>query len=223
MRVILFGATGMIGQGVLRECLRDDQVTAVLVVGRAATGHEHPKLRELVRADVSDLEPVAGELDGYDACLFCLGVSAAGMKEHEYRRITHDLTLAVARALLTRNPQLRFGYVSGAGTDSAQRSRMMWARVKGRTENALRELMPATAYMFRPGFIQPRHGVRSKTGLYRAVYAVTAPLLPVLGRLFPNAVTDTERLGRAMITVARDGAPQPVLQTRDINALAASR
>jgi uncharacterized protein YbjT (DUF2867 family) len=216
MRVLLFGATGMIGQAALRECLLDPEVEAVLAVGRAATGKQHDKLRELVRADLYDLSPVAEELTGYDACLFCLGVSSAGMKEADYRRVTYDLTLGAARLLAERNPESTFVYVSGAGTGGTS----MWARVKGETESALLEL-PIDAYMFRPGYIQPLHGVTSRTRLYAALYVVAKPLYPVLRRLFPKVVTTSELLARAMLRAARTGAPKRVLETPDIHALAA--
>lgn len=217
MKVILFGGSGMIGQGVLRECLRDDTVQQVLAVGRSPLQQQHAKLHEIVHIDLFDLDPVADQLTGFDACLFCLGVSAAGMSEADYRRVTYDLTLAVARVLVTRNPELTFIYISGTGADPTGASRMMWARVKGETENALRELSPHT-YVFRPGFIQPRHGIRSRTRLYNALYTGAAPLLPALRWLAPGTVTDTERLGRAMLAVARTGASSRVLTNRDINA-----
>jgi uncharacterized protein YbjT (DUF2867 family) len=218
MKVILFGATGMIGQGVLRECLRNPDVDSVLAIGRAATGVTHPKLREIVRKDLFDLADVADELAGYDACLFCLGVSSAGMSEEAYHRITYDLTLAVARTLADVHKGMRFLYVSGAGTDGSGRGRVMWARVKGQTENALLEL-PLDAYMFRPGFIQPMHGVKSKTQLYRAIYAVMGPFYPVLRRVGRKFVTSTEALGAAMVTVAGRGGPKRILETSDINAI----
>jgi len=218
MKVILLGGTGMVGQGVLRECLLDSNVDAVLALGRAPTGVEHSKLRELVRADLFDLTPVAGELTGYDACLFCLGVSSTGMSEEAYRRITYELTLSVARTLADVNPGSRFLYVSGASTDSSEHGRMMWARVKGRTENALLEL-PFQTYAMRPGYIQPLHGITSKTRLYSAMYAVVKPLYPLLRRIAPAYVTTTEQVGRAMLHVARAGAPKRVLETKDINAL----
>jgi uncharacterized protein YbjT (DUF2867 family) len=218
MNVILLGATGMVGQGALRECLLDSGVDSVLALGRTPTGMEHPKLREVVRADLFDLTPIAAQLSGLDACLFCLGVSSTGMSEEAYTRVTHDLTLSVARTLADVNPGMRFLYVSGAGTDSSERGRMMWARVKGRTENALLKL-PLDAYMFRPAFIQPQHGVRSKTALYRALYAVSGPLYPVLHRIAPRLVTSSETLGRAMVAVAANGAPKRILETSDINAI----
>jgi uncharacterized protein YbjT (DUF2867 family) len=218
MRVIILGATGMVGQGVLRECLLDADIEEVLVIGRTATGRVHPKLREIVRDDLFDLSTVEGQLAGYDACFFCLGVSSAGMSEAAYRRITYDLTVSVARTLAGRNPDLRFLYVSGQGTDSTERGRMMWARVKGQTENALLA-MPFEAYMLRPGYIQPMHGVRSKTRLYRMIYAVAAPVYPLIRAFLPRYATTTDHIGRAMITIARTGAPKRVLETRDIAAI----
>jgi len=220
MKVILFGATGMVGQGVLRECLLDPGVERVLVVGRRGTGLEHDKLREIVREDLFDLSSVEAELAGYDACFFCLGVSSAGMSEPDYTRVSHDLTMAAAQVLAKVNPGMTFIYVSGAGTDSTESGRTMWARVKGRTENALLKLPFKAAYMFRPGFIQPMHGIRSRTRLYRALYTAVGPLYPLWKTLFPGFVTTTEKVGRAMIRAARDGAPKAVLENRDINALA---
>ena len=220
MKVLLFGATGMVGQGVLRECLLDPDVTAVLAVGRAATGQQHPKLRDLVHADLTNYAPIAAELAGYDACFFCLGISAAGMTEDAYRHITYDITLAAAQTLVRLTPAMTFIYVSGAGTDSTERGRAMWARVKGATENALLRLPFKGVYMFRPGLIQPLHGITSKTKLYRAVYAVTGPLLPVLKAVFPDSITTTEQVGRAMLAVAKHGASKQVLEMADINALA---
>ncbi len=218
MKVILLGATGMVGQSALRECLLDSGVDSVLALGRTPIGTEHPKLREMVRTDLFDLTPVAEQLSGYDACLFCLGVSSTGLSEQAYLRVTYDLTLSVARTLADVNPGMRFLYISGTGTDSSERGRVMWARVKGRTENGLLKL-PLDAYMFRPGFIQPQHGVRSKTAMYRAMYAVTGPLYPVLRRIAPRLVTSSEVLGRAMVAVAANGAPKRILETSDINAI----
>jgi uncharacterized protein YbjT (DUF2867 family) len=217
--VIVFGATGMVGQGALRACLLDPGVERVLVVTRAPTGQRHDKLREVVHQDFLDYGAIEGQLAGYDACLFCLGVSSVGMTEEAYTRVTYEVPLAAARTLVRLNPGMTFVYVSGAGTDSSERGRVMWARVKGRAENALRTLPFAGAYMFRPGFIQPLHGVRSKTRWLRVVYALVAPLYPLWKRLFPRFVTTTEQLGRAMITVARQGADRPVLENRDINAV----
>ncbi|CAM5652581.1 epimerase [Streptomyces avidinii] len=222
MNVILFGATGMIGRGVLRECLRDDSVESVLAVGRTPLAVTHPKLRELVQADPTDLSAPGLDLAAYDACFFCLGISSFRLKEDEYRRITYDLTLAAARTLAAANPRLTFAYVSGEGTDSTEQGRSMWARVKGETENDLLKL-PFEAYMFRPGIVQPDRGIPSKTRLYRAGYALTAPLFPLLRRVAPDLVTTTRALGRAMIAVAGagpgDARTQRVLRPKDINRL----
>jgi uncharacterized protein YbjT (DUF2867 family) len=219
MRVMIFGATGMIGQGVLRECLLDDRVSQVLTVGRAPTGQAHAKLLQLTVPELSDLSLVRDQLDGFDACFFCLGVSSAGMSEAGYRRVTQDLTISIANTLVQLNPQMTFVYVSGAGSDSTGRSRMMWARVKGATENAVLAL-PWRGYAMRPAFVQPLHGVRSRTGWYRAVYAVIRPLAPIVVRFAPGAATTTERLGRAMIQLAAAGSPTRVLESKDINELA---
>jgi len=221
MKVIIFGATGMVGQGVLLECLDDPSITSVLAVGRRPRGRTHPKLREIVHRDFLDYSTIEGALRGYDACFFCLGVSAAGMSEQEYHRLTFAVTLRAAETLARLNPAMTFCYVSGAGTDSSERGRSMWARVKGKTENHLMRLPFKATYMFRPGYIQPMRGVTSGTRLYRVVYAVLGPLYPVLKTLFPSAVTTTERVGRAMIAVARHGYARRLLENRDINALAA--
>ncbi|MFE7069547.1 NAD-dependent epimerase/dehydratase family protein [Streptomyces sp. NPDC057620] len=220
MKVILFGATGMVGRGVLRECLRDAAVESVLVIGRTTVGVTHPKLREIVRADLTDFGGLEGELSGYDACFFCLGVSSAGMKEAAYREVTYDLTLSVARTLAASSPGLTFCYVSGQGTDSSARGRVMWARVKGETENALLALDGVDAYMFRPGLIQPLHGITSKTRVYRMVYAATGRLLPLLRKLAPRWITTTEQVGLAMVAVARGESGVRVLETAEINRLA---
>jgi uncharacterized protein YbjT (DUF2867 family) len=220
MKVLLFGATGMVGQGVLRECLLDPDVEEVLSIVRAPSGTAHGKLRERVHHDFFDWSAIQAELAAFDACLFCLGVSSAGMKETEYTRVTYDLTLAVARALVRLNPQMVFVYLSGAGSDSTERRRRLWARVKGKTENALRELPFKAVYLLRPGFIQPLHGIRSKARLYRALYAVVGPLTPVFRAIAPDLVTTTENVGRAMLVVASRGAATTILENRDINALA---
>jgi uncharacterized protein YbjT (DUF2867 family) len=218
MKVILFGASGMVGQGVLRECLHDGGVTSVVSVGRRRVGVSDPKLRDLAVADLFDLSPVEADLAGADACFFCLGVSSAGMSEAEYTRITHDLTLSVARTLHPVNPGMTFVYVSGEGTDGTERGRSMWARVKGRTENELLAMFP-NAYMFRPGFIQPMHGEKSKTRLYRIAYVVAKPVFPAIRRMAPKVATTTVQIGQGMLKVARSGAPARVLATQDINAL----
>jgi len=220
MKVILFGASGMIGQGVLRECLLDDAVTQVLAVARSPLGVAHPKLRQVFHDDFTDFSPVAAELAGADACFYCLGVSTAGHSPEVYARITYDCTLAAARTVAAGNPELTFTYVSGEGTDSTEQGRVGWARVKGRTENALLA-MDMRAYMFRPGWVQPVHGERSRTGWYRVLYAVGAPLFPLLRRVAGDRVTTTEAVGRAMLAVAGlAGAGPHVLRSADINRLA---
>jgi uncharacterized protein YbjT (DUF2867 family) len=222
MKVLVFGATGMVGQGVLRECLLDSGVQLVKTVGRTATGVEHQKLREIVHKDVWNYSPIETELSGFDACFFCLGVTSAGMKEVDYERVTYGITIAVAESLSRLNPQMTFVYVSGAGTDSSERGRIMWARVKGKTENALLRLPFQAAYMFRPGIIQPLHGVRSRTASYRLLYNLTKPVLSILHWAFPNLVLTTEQIGRAMLAVSRNGAPKRILESKDINAIAHS-
>jgi uncharacterized protein YbjT (DUF2867 family) len=219
MKVILFGATGMVGQGVLRECLLDPTVESVLVVGRSPTGQRHAKLREIRHDDFFDFSAIESELAGYDACFFCLGVSSIGMSEERYRHLTHDLTLAAATTLAKLNPVMVFVYVTGRGTDSTERGPLMWARVKGKTENDLLKLPFKAAYMFRPAGIQPLHGIRSKTGWVQAIYVATAPLLTLLNRVAPKYMTTSEQVGRAVIAVARDGFPKAVLESEDINRL----
>jgi uncharacterized protein YbjT (DUF2867 family) len=218
MKVILFGATGMVGQGVLRECLRDGAVTHVLSVGRSPSGQHNAKLTEIIRDNFLDYSDIAPQFAGYDACFFCFGVSSVGMDAERYRHLTYDVTLAAATTLARLNPQMTFVYVTGAGTDSTEQGRVMWARVKGKTENDLLKLFRA-AYMFRPAAIQPLHGVRSKTAWVQAIYVATAPLLSWLARVAPKYVTTTEQMGRAMIKVARDGYPKRVLESEDINRL----
>jgi uncharacterized protein YbjT (DUF2867 family) len=223
VKVILFGATGMVGQGTLRECVLDPDVTEVLVVGRNPIGRTHGKIREIVHKDLYDLSPIASQLTGYDSCFFCLGVSSVGMSEADYTKITHDLTLSVARVLASLNPQTVFLYVSGTGTDSTERGKSMWARVKGRTENELLREPFRAAYMLRPGYIQPMHGVKSKTPLYRAFYVALSWLYPVIRALAPKYAITTEVLGRAMIKIAKSGAPKRILENSDIEAVTLSR
>jgi len=218
MKVIIFGATGMVGQGALRECLLDPDVERVLTVGRSATGQHSDKLREIVHKDFTNFSDIAVELTGYDACFFCLGVTSAGKTEEEYTHVTYDVTMAAAETLAKVNPGMTFLYVSGTGTDSTEHGRSMWARVKGKTENALMRL-PLQAYALRPGYIQPLHGIRSKTRLYQAMYNVMAPLYPMWRALIPKYVTTTEQLGQAMLVIAKRGAPKRVLETADINSL----
>jgi uncharacterized protein YbjT (DUF2867 family) len=219
VKVILLGATGMVGQGVLRECLLDPEVESVLTIGRSATGQQREKLHEIVHNDLSDLSAIEDKLSGYDACFFCIGVSVAGMNEQAYRRVAYDLTISAAGTLARLNPGMTFIYVSGAGTDSTERGRTMWARVKGQTENALLKMPFKAAYMFRPAYIQPFHGIRTKTRLYAVFYAVLGPLYPLWKLLFPKYITTTECVGRAMLNVAKRGAPESVLENPDINNL----
>ena len=225
MKVILFGATGMVGSGVLAECLADPRVTEVVSIVRQAGGVTHPKLREARHADFFDYTSLREAFLGTGACFFCLGVSAFRMSEAEYRRWTHDLTLAAARAVVQAAPHSVFCYVSGEGTDGSGAGRVMWARIKGQTETALLALPFRAAYMFRPGYIQPLAGVRSKTAVYRAVYTVLGPLYPLLQRIAPTHVTTSVNVGRAMIEVAMNGYGRPVLENVDINrvAVAAAR
>jgi uncharacterized protein YbjT (DUF2867 family) len=217
MNVVIFGATGMVGQGVLRECLLDPDVRRVVTVGRSSV--DDPKVRDLVVPDLFDLTAIESDLTNLDACFFCLGVSSAGMSEADYARVTFDLTMSIANTLARLNPQMTFVFISGAGTDSSEGGRTMWARVKGRAENALLQMPFKAAYMFRPAFIQPLHGIRSKTTLYQFFYTLLAPMMPLLRRM-PRWVTTTERLGRAMIAAAKHGAPKRILESEDINQIA---
>ena len=233
MKVLIFGATGMVGQGVLFECLRNPEVELVTTVGRTPAGEpmanllrklglSGSKLHEIVHRDLTDLSPIEDELVGFDACFFPLGVSSSGMKEADYDRITCGLTLAAAQTLGRINPGMTFIYVSGAGTDSTEQGSVMWARVKGRTENALLRL-PLSAYMFRPGIIQPLDGIKSKTTAYRIGYSLMKPLLPLLHWALPNQVFSTREIGQAMLTVAKRGYVNRILETRDIRAAISSR
>ena len=223
MNVLLLGATGMVGQGVLRECLLDSSIHRVVSLGRNALepspNTSSTKLHEIVHPDLWNLAPVTSDLSQIDACFFCLGVSSFRMTEERYTRITYDLTLSIANALRTLNPGMTFIYVSGQSTDSSEQGRVMWARVKGRTENALLALFGQAAYMFRPGIIVPLHGIRSKTRLYRAIYTIMPPLYPLIRALAPHSITITEQVGRAMIRVAKHGFAGHVLETPDINSL----
>ena len=219
MKVILFGASGMVGQGVLRECLADNDVEKVLLIGRSATGQQHPKIHEIVHADIGDLSPVEPELSGFDACFFCLGVSSVGMTENDYKRITYEMTIGAAGTLAKLNPSMTFIYVSGMGTDSSETGRTSWARVKGATENALLRMPFRAAYMFRPGFIQPMHGEQPKAAIMKLALRVLGPVIPLVLRFAPQHATTTERMGRAMLFVVKHGAPKKVLESADINAL----
>lgn len=220
MNVLLFGTTGMVGQSVLRECLLDPQVKRVISIGRSASHQTHAKLREHVLADITKLEGLKEELANVDACFFCLGVSSVGMSEEQYRAITYDLTMNIATTLADIQPQMTFIYVTGASTDSTEQGSTMWARVKGKTENDLLKLPFKAAYMFRPGGIIPKNGVKSKTKVYQTIYVLMRPFYPLLEKWFPNAITDSVQIGRAMINVARTGFPKPILEVRDIREAA---
>jgi uncharacterized protein YbjT (DUF2867 family) len=219
MKVILFGASGMVGQGVLRQCLIDPDVESVLSVARSPSKLQYQKLREIVHKDFTDFSSIENELTGFDACFYCLGISSAGMTEQDYHRITYDFAMAAAHTLVKLNPRIIFIFVSGAGTDSTEQGRSMWARVKGKTENALLKLPFQRKYMFRPGYIQPMHGAVSKTKIYRAVYIVLGPFYPILKKIFPKYVTNTEQIGRAMLHVVKHGASKTILESSDINQM----
>jgi uncharacterized protein YbjT (DUF2867 family) len=213
MKVILFGGTGMVGQGVLRECLRDPEVAEVLAVVRSATGQQHAKLREIVHGDFNDFSAL--QLDG-DACFWCLGVSSAGMSEADYTRITYGYTMAAAKVLA--RPTMTFVFVSGAGAQG----KPMWARVKRTTEDALFAMPFKEVYAFRPGMIQALHGIKSRTRLYNVLYPLLYPLILAAKLVAPNFVTTTERVGQAMLRIAKRGFPKRVLETADINAASSS-
>lgn len=219
MKVIVLGASGMIGQGVLRECLADTAVESVLALGREGLRQVHEKLREVVQSDLMNLAPVEAELSGYDACFFCLGVSAIGMSEAKYTTITFDLTIETAKVLARLNPDMTFIYVSGRSTDSTEKGRQMWARVKGKTENALMRLPFKAVYLFRPGVVQPLDGIVSRTRAYRIAYAILKPVMPLVTRQFPDSITTTRLIGIAMLEVARRGFPKHVLENKDINSI----
>jgi uncharacterized protein YbjT (DUF2867 family) len=220
MNVVIFGATGMVGKGVLVECLDDARVEHVLLVSRHPTDVSHPKIREIVHADFTDFGSLKATFAELDACFYCLGVTAVGLSESQYHHLTYDLALAAATTLAAASAdRLTFCYVSGEGTDSTERGRTMWARVKGKTENALLRLPFKAAFMFRPGYIQPLRGIRSKTRWYQAFYDVAGPLYPLLRRMFPRYVTTTANIGRAMIRVAAAGSSKQILSSADINQL----
>jgi uncharacterized protein YbjT (DUF2867 family) len=219
MKILLFGATGMVGQGVLRECLLATDVQVVQTVGRSSSGAQNPKLREVVHQDLFHYDAIAEKLSGFDACFFCLGVTSSGKTEADYERVTYGITLAAGEILCRLNPRMTFIYVSGSGTDSSEHGRIMWARVKGKTENALLRL-PFSAYMFRPGIIQPLFGEKSKTTLYNVMYSLGKPLLPIFKRIFPDSFLTTQQVGLAMLGVARKGYPRRILEIKDIRAAA---
>ena len=220
IKAIITGATGMVGRGVLYECLESSEVSDVLVINRETLGFVHPKMKEIIHNDFFDLTPVSNQLSGYNACYFCLGVSSAGMSEAKYSKLTYDLTTGFAETVAKLNSDMAFFYVSGTGTDSSEKGRIMWARVKGRTENKLLSMTFRDAYMFRPGYIQPLKGIKSKTKLYNALYVVFKPLYPLLKSLAPGYVTTSVNLGKAMINLTTKPYEKKHLENSDINLIA---
>jgi uncharacterized protein YbjT (DUF2867 family) len=219
LRVILTGATGMVGEGVLLECLQNPAVAQVLVLTRKPTGRQHAKIKELLVPDLANLSAVESQLTGYNACFFCAGISSVGISKKEYERTTHDLTLHVAETLVRLNPELTFVYVSGAGTDGTGKSRLHWARVKGQTENELLALPFRAAYMFRPGFMKPTAGQQRVL----KAYGYVGWLFPVVRKLAPGHACTIAEVGRAMIHAADFGYSKPVLEVRDMVALARAK
>lgn len=209
----------MVGKGILYECLESQKVSEVTVVNRSSLKIENPKLREIIRQDLSDVSGFESELSGFDACFFPLGVSVLGLSEQQYTKITHDLTLGIANALARLIKDLTFCYVSGVGTDSTEKGRSMWARVKGKTENDLMALPFKNAYMFRPGYIQPMKGIKSKTGWYNAMYVLFKPLYFLFKAIAPNSVTTTTTIGQAMINSVEGNGVKQVLDVKGINEL----
>jgi len=218
MKVILFGSTGMIGQGVLTECLKDTQIESVLVVNRQSCKVTHAKLIEIIHNDFFDLSAISKQLSGYDACFYCLGVTSAGLSEADYHKNTFELTTKVAEAVLIANKSISFCYISGAGADSSEKGKTMWARVKGKTENALLNMPFKSAYMFRPGYIQPLNGIQSRTKLYRIMYAFFKPFYFIL-KHYEGMVTNTAILGKALIAAVLKGSDKRILESRDINEI----
>jgi len=216
IKALITGSTGMVGKGLLLECLDNEHVESVRVINRQPLGIEHPKLKEIIHQDMFDLSAIKEQLTGCNTCYFCLGITSAGMSEKDYNRITFELTTSFAKTFLEQNPESTFCYVSGAGTDSSAKGRSMWARVKGKTENTLLNMGFKAAYMFRPGYIQPMKSIRSKTKIYNFLYFFTKPFYFLL-KSMPAFVTSTERLGQAMIKTVLDGYDKSVLESRDIN------
>ncbi len=218
IKVILFGSTGMLGQAVLLECLENKEVESILAINRQSCNVSHPKLKEVILKDLFDLSGLKVEMKGYHTCLFCLGISSAGMKEKDYYKITYELTLNAANTLLAINKDLTFCYISGTGTDSSEKGKIMWARMKGKTENALLAMPFKKAYMFRPAFIQPMKGIRSRTKLYNMIYAIFRPFYFIL-KHFDSLVTNTDTFGKAMILTVLNGYEKNILENRDINKI----
>lgn len=222
MKVIITGATGMVGKGVLLECLDHATVDKVLTVGRSKADLEHPKLEQLEHKDFSDFATVSSQLAGFDACYLCMGISVSGLSEVEYSKITHEYTLTLAKELVKLNPQMTCMYVSGQGTDTSEKGRTMWARVKGRTENDLLKLGFKQAFMFRPGAIIPLRGIKSKTRLYQFFYDYFLWLLKIMKILAPNSIVNTTQIGLAMINATERGYGKKILDPKDIIVLSGS-
>lgn len=218
MNVIILGSTGMVGKGVLLECLEDSDIKNILVLSRQTCNINHDKLREIIHENFFDFSEIKEQLKGFDACFFCLGVSAAGLDEKKYSKITYDLTLGFAQIMLEQNPNSVFCYISGAGTDSSEKGKIMWARVKGKTENALLALPFKESYMFRPGYIQPLKGVKSKTRAYNVFYSIFKPFYFIL-KSFKGLATDSVTLGKVMIYVAMNGYDKRIISSKDIYML----
>jgi uncharacterized protein YbjT (DUF2867 family) len=218
MRVIVTGASGMVGEAVLHECLNSNFVKEVLVLGRRSCGTTHPKLKEILHSNFHDLSAIADQLKGYDACFFCAGVSSVGKKEEEFYHLTYTLTMNVAETLAKQNSNMTFCYVSGAGTDSSEKGRMMWARVKGKTENDLTKLPFAQLYNFRPGFIIAIKGMKNTLSYYKYF----SWMIPIIKTLAPNMIVRLQDIGQAMLKAATKGYKKQILEVKDIKELAAS-
>jgi len=215
-KVIITGATGMVGKGILYECLDHPDIEEVLVIGRSTIGMTHPKLKEMIHKDFTNFSSVADKLTGYDACFYSLGISAAGLNEAQYKKITYDFTMALSKVLLENNPEMTFNYISGQGTDSSEKGNMMWARVKGKTENDLINLGFKQAYMFRPGAILPLRGIKSRTKSYQFMYDYFTWLLKIIKLISPNSIVNTTQIGLAMIKSIEKGYDKKVLKPKDI-------
>ena len=220
MKTMILGATGMVGQGVLRECINDPEVQEILVVGRRLASIQHPKIQEIIHGNLHDCSSIEPQLTGWDACMFCIGVSSFGMGEDEYTLITYELTKYLAETILRLNPGIVFIYISGDGTDSSEKGKIKWARIKGKTENMLLKMPFKAAYMFRPGLIQPLHGIQAQTKVYRYTYVVLKPIISILRNLFPSAISTTEELGQAFLNAAKTGFHKPIIEKEDIRLLA---
>lgn len=220
MKAVVFGASGMVGQAVLRECIMDMSVDSVVAVTRSPVGLINPKFINIIHEDFLNFAALAKKLKGVDACFYCLGVASAGLSEADYMKITCDYTLAAAKTLLKINPKISFVFISGMGADSSEKGRVMWARVKGKTENELMKLKFSRLVVIRPAFIEPKDGIKSRTRLYRWLYILFWPIMPMIKLLAPKSVITTRALGKLMIYLARTGSPKPVLESRDLVTLA---